>query len=293
MRFNCLSVHLNKQKTEAIMNRTYSPVALVVDDDPNVIKRVRRGFLEDTGLGILHTTDLKTAKRYLDEDDLKIDFLLTDLGFAMHESADDDELDNGLDLIRYSAKRRPDNPSWVYSALADDPFFRTRAREMELEIEEWFPKLGGPVPWPKVERDFLLKKLKRGDEDLTKLASDANIDLRAPEMSEVMADRFLKVIRLPRRTYLTELPEPWSALKPIEAWVVQEGKDLHVASAPQLGIIANAQGSNVDEALDGLRDLIAKEAANLLDPKKRLRGYAEFVRGKLREFVAKTQPLAA
>lgn len=281
------------------MRRTYSPVALVVDDDPNVIVRVTRGFLEDTGLGVLNATDLKTAKRYLDAEDLKIDFLLTDLGFAMHKSANEDELHDGLDLIKYAATKRPDNPNWVLSALADDPPYRERARVLGLEIEEWFPKFPDcsvprtwSQPWAKVERDFLLKVLKR-EKDFRKLATDADLDLLAPVADDAVADKILRSIRLPRLTYITYLPEPWSARKPIEALVIEDEKGMHIASAPQLGIIANAQGGNADEALENLRDLIAKEAAELFDPNKRLLGYADYVSEKLKEFVKKSQPLAA
>lgn len=279
------------------MNRTYSPVALVVDDDPNMVGRVERGFLEQTSLGVLQAYDLRTAASYLCNPDLKIDVLLTDIGFEGNTKADELDLHDGLDLIEYALSKRPDMPHWVLSVNADQPHNRNRAEGRKLPISGWFSKFAvaphsSALPWAIVERSYLVNTLKR-DKDFRDRAKEAGIDIREVRseiVDEAVAENIRKAIVFSRLTYVTRLPDGYEVIRPIEALILKVDEHLHQASAQQIGLVAHAEGGTAEEAIENLGRLIVDETAILGQSKDQLAGYAAHVKEMLDLFVIAPSP---
>ena len=238
------------------MKRMYSPVALIVEDDTFAARHFHRGFLQDTSLGVLEANDLKTAYRYLHNPSLRIDVVVADVGFQKDTKYLEHNLNDGLDLIEEAMKIRPDLENYVLSIDAGDPLYHKRAKEKNLPIADWLEKCGvaaSPylLPWVKVERACLVKTLKR-DRDFRDRAKAAGIDVRDLASDEAIAEKVRKALVLPRLTYLRQLPEDCQILLPIEVLCVQEGDESYRASAPHIGLITEAIGESVDDALENL-----------------------------------------
>jgi CheY-like chemotaxis protein len=287
LKSNFQSARRIEYEAEAFMNPLYAPVVLVVDDDPNVLVRLRRGFLEDTTMGVLTAGDLTSAASFLADRSLKIDALVTDLGSSF-QSGPDSDLRDGLDLVDYAARIRPEIPIWILSAVADDGAYQDRARTRLLPIQAWFAKFGGlQVPWKAIEPKCWFRALMgnlmggEGEASILDLAMTAGIDLRSVEADAALVKQIRKTLHPIRRTYLTNLPEPFSAIKPIVALVREEEEGVHLASAPDLGFIAHAQGADAEEAMETLSCLIVAETEFLLKQARPVSGYAAYVREKL------------
>jgi hypothetical protein len=263
----------------------YSPVALIIDDDPVMAGRVRKGFLSETSLGVLEAHDLTTAYIYIKDQELKIDVVVTDLGFVGANRDPDNNLNDGLDFIAEVSKYRPDSESYVLSVNSDNSVLHQDAEERKLSIAAWFPKLGGTAkPWREVELACLVKTLKRSA-NLREHAREQGIDLRDYASDESIADKVRNSLTLPRITYLPQLPEEYEIIRPIEVLCVSEGSAGVRASAPYIGLIAEATGEDVEEAMENLADLIVQEIHFFEEQETEPIGYAAHVRDMLQRFV--------
>lgn len=261
---------------------TYSPVVLVIEDDPPYADYICRGFLEETSVGVLLARDLKESRRYVDEKDVKFDAVLADLYFV--DGADDaeHELYDGVDILAYCKRARPKAIPYVMSVLSDRPVYHEEADKEGIEVRRWFskelyPKRHERSPWATMERHFIQARAKLDDEVTNELRS--------------------KIIPT-RRTYMRELllegeETRLTVLKPIEVICSQEHDadeetGLRVeASAPRLGLLVPGVGGSVEEALADLAVVIADHVEQFSAmPDGSLVGYAALVNQRLQEHVA-------
>lgn len=266
------------------MNKTHSPVALVIDDDGAIIQRMRNGFLQDTSMGVLVADNLRTAVDFLTDMSVQIDALVVDLHFApptQHES-----LQDGIDLLELSKKHRPNLPSYMLSVDAGDETVRDRCADRHLRVSDFFPKLGpyrdAIPPWLAVEKACLSQSFKK-DGGLRKVMEREGIELRdLVEENDIAAK--VRQLYLPRLTYLLDVPG-YHVKKPIEVVCVSEKDGSSTASAIQIGLMTDGEGNNAIEALDDLATLIAAEAnlfsAELEEPL----GYGAYVKKRLDHFL--------
>ncbi|OYW73286.1 MAG: hypothetical protein B7Z37_22060 [Verrucomicrobia bacterium 12-59-8] len=267
---------------------TYSPVGLVVDDKPDIFRRVLRAVLENTSLGVLFASDLKTAAAYVKDASIKFDFLVTDFGFAREFQHRSQDLIDGLDLAELLKKHRPNAPVWVYSSDVDDKVFQERARKKKVEIEEWLFKPASRAfndSWIGIERKCLMKTLQRSEELRTVVAKEADVEIAAGPLDTEIIERIRTRIHFPRQTYLTQLPDNYKVIHPIEVQLLQREQGMHVASTPNLGLIVKVEAATPKEALDKMSETIVEEFSALKEKEGQLVGYAEYVLGKLKESI--------
>ncbi len=264
------------------MNRTYAPVALVIDDDPAVINRMKTGFIEDTSMGVLVANNLKDANSFLRDKSVKIDALITDLNFTPGTQAG--HLVSGIDILEISKKFRPDIPQYVLSVDAEEERIKNECDEKRLRVEEFFPKLGSTQPrkpWETVERACLAKTVKTNQ--MVRENMEANgIDTRNL-VDEVEIFEAMRRLPMARLTYLLEVPG-FRVKKPIEVLCVKDG-DLYRASAIQIGLITDGEGADTADAIEALAKLIAEEADFDATQKGTAAGYAAHVQKMLRQFI--------
>lgn len=269
------------------MTRMYAPVALVIDDDPFAAGRVHREFLTKTSLGVLEARDLETAYRFIRDPNLKIDVVVTDVGFTPETRYEDDhlELHDGLDFIAQVERLRPDLESYILSVLVKAKAYHDRATKEGLRIAAWVDKLDSADVYRDVERACMVKALKR-DSEFRDSARAAGVDVRDFASDEAIADRIRNTLVLPRLTYLRRLPTPFEISQPIEVLCVKETDDeCYRASAPHIGLITDATGDTVQDALDKLGDLIVAEFEFFEQATHAVVGYAAHVRDMLGMFV--------
>ncbi|MFD0894265.1 response regulator [Luteolibacter ambystomatis] len=270
------------------MNETYSPVALIVDDDEAVVARLSRNFLRETSMGVLVAQTLSEAADLIENDDVRIDALVMDLNFREGTRDDSRDLRDGLDFIQFAQKARQEVPTAVVSVEGDDADRKTQAQRMKIRVNSWHPKLGqqpGPLsPWATVERACLTKTLKT-DRDFRSRLKQLGIEVQDLLTDEAIAEKVRKVVRFPRLTYLTNLGSDFEAIRPIEVICSQVGKGRYSASAIQIGMLTSGEGENLDEAVEDLAGILVEEAKLYLSGDYEPMGYAAKVRDNLLSFL--------
>ncbi len=267
------------------MKRTYSPVALVIDDEQPVIQRLQDGFLKDTALGVLVAEDLVTAGNYLEDPTIKIDAVVTDLNFPIRFRDKRRNLANGLDLLELSKIHRPNVPKYIYSVDAEDDSVRRNCEEQDLAVEGYFPKLGeNSKPWVEVERACLSKRLKKSREFRQEMEQQG-VQVRDLVGENDIVDTVRTRINLPRLTYLRDLGPKFTVIKPIEVLCVKDEDDCFRASALQIGLITDGEGPTTERALESLAELICAEMELCQREGSQLVGYAAHVCEMLSQFV--------
>jgi len=273
------------------MNPTYSPVALIVDDDPIVVKRLSREFLRETSMGVLPAYDLRRAANLLADPSVRIDALVTDLNFAGNTRDDANQLSDGIDLVKFAEHERPEAPAFVVSIEADDQVHRQRAKSLKAKVEGWHMKIPRPgvVPpalslWATAERACLSNVLRK-DPDFRARLKDLKIDVRDLLDDNAIAEKVRGVMKFPRLTYITELGDEFEVLKPIEVMCARVEKNRYSAGAIQIGVLTTGEGENLDEAVKELGQMLVAEAKFLFGETQSPAGFAAIVKKNMREFL--------
>ena len=243
-----------------------TPVAMLVDDDPTTVQRLRRKFLRETCLGVLYAETLAEARVLLGDARLRIDAVVTDLGFRESAQDEDSGVFDGLDLLTTAKTLRPNAPQYVISVLADDEAEKDKARRLKLNVVGWYQKLnegkGASPPWGVIGED-VMQRLGNSSEQR--------------EMT--------------RTTYLQSLRDGFTVHRPIPVIIdkiteYDAGEPEYHASAPELGLLsAEGWGYSPDEAVEDLAETIADEAAGLGGASE-LVGYALFIQRRLSAYVS-------
>jgi CheY-like chemotaxis protein len=270
------------------MNRSYSPVALIVDDDEAVVRRISRNFLRETSMGVLQAHTLGQAAELIEDHNIRIDALVTDLNFSGDTRDESRDLHEGLELIQFIEKNRPEVPSVVVSVEGDEASKHTRAKEMGIHVRKWYQKLGpmtGPLtPWATVERECLANALKK-DRDFRARLKELGIEVRDLLSDEAIAEKVRSVVKFPRLTYLTDVGNDFEVVTPIEVICSRENKQRYSASAIQIGMATCGEGENLDEAVKDLAVMLAAEAKLFQDEAHEPRGFAAIVKKNLGLFL--------
>jgi len=270
------------------MNHSYSPVALIVDDDEAVVKRIERNFLRETSIGVISANSLRRAADLISDKSIRIDALVADLNFSAGTRDQGRELHDGLELIQFAEKNRPEISSVVLSVEGDDAVRHRRAKELGLHVHRWFPKLsppGGPLsPWATVERACLTNALRK-DRDFRDRCKELKIEVRDLLSDEAIAEKVRHVVRFPRLSYLTDVGEDFEVVKPIEVLCMKADENRYTASAIQIGMATSAEGESLDEAINELRAMLAAEMKHLTAEKQEPTGYAAHVKKMLKIFL--------
>lgn len=273
--------------------RTFAPTVLLVDDDPAVLDIFGRRFHEHTSLGIMKMKNLGDAYNFLMQEQHTMDALLADISFVPETQDDEHQLYDGLDLIGLSQKRFPDMPRYVCSVYGQDKIYLDRAKELNLVIVNWFPKLAmdqsvEDSPWNRIERDIYYNTLK-ANANLLEQAEQAGINSASLDNNAVL-DWIRTSIRPCRQTYFQQFGRGqtgYRVIKPIKV-ICEEMEDGQVsAEAPALGLLLPGMGGNVDDALANLGELIIEQYEEFLSVgRDQLVGYAAKVFERIEEHVA-------
>ncbi len=255
------------------MSSTYAPAVLIVDDDPAITRYMRQQFHAATSVGVLVANDLGEAKRILDDPEISIDAIISDLNFAAANQAPESGLNDGLDILQYSKAQRNELRRYVLSFFADRPQEHDRAEEQHLDIKRWLPKMyyadrsDPKTPWAILEEDLVNDRMA-----LDSLESPALI-----------------------RTYIQSLADGSVECKmPIEVVCTRDEKGNFRSRAVSNGAFQDGVGATVDESIHDLehnilqyfrsqrtfeastrrharvvRDELEKEALDQLEKKKR------------------------
>ena len=263
----------------------------VIDDDAVVLRRCRREYLQGTSLGVLTAEDLKTAVHYLEEG-LPVGAVLADLNFRPETQYQERDLHNGLDLLAYIRKIRPEVPLYVMSMDAGDKGLQQMAHDQKVPIRDWYDKLAPrgsrSSPWARMERDLIVQALK----------AESSFQARAAELGESavdlindekVAEKVRDIFNYPRLTYLQQLPanSPYALAKPLEVHCWQEDARFRVA-APRVPLLMDVYGYDVVHAIDNLSEAIVseKKALDAAKNEGQLAGYALYLHQQLGEYLA-------
>jgi hypothetical protein len=250
-------------------NLTYWPCILIVDDDRACTDFLRERFHRHTSVGVVVANTLKEGRKLLDDENIRIDAMVADLFFD--DGTDDAafQLFDGVDLVDYGISKRPKLTPYVMSFFCDKDDFRNKAKNKNIDLENWYPKLWQPgdhpdAIWSKVEQDLIKSRV----------AEDTDATLRG-----------VRKLRLPHRTYLQEFPRgeaEYVLVEPIEVLcrcekVAEGGEEAitYYAAAWRLGLIQEGQGVSVESALEDLGTVVADQVRAFRDiDRKKLGVYA-------------------
>lgn len=259
---------------------SYAPSVLLVEDDLPAREYLTQRFYEETSLGVVVAKDLTEARELIDSADVQVDAIFADLYFDVGTDDPADDLRDGIDVLSYGVTKRPAILGYVNSYWADRQEYVEKAARLQLPIRDWFhkqPLMPGDAssPWAQVERDLIALRLTR----------ESKINPALPSLT-VVTEAIRRQLCPIRRTYIQDLADDsFRVLKPIEvlAWCGEDGV-VH-ASAPKLGLLTDASGDSLPEALERLCQLIAEHKHDLDEKAESLAGYAAFVKGRLDMFV--------
>lgn len=270
-----------------MIQHTFSPTVLIVDDDPAVLDIARQEFYQHTSLGVVVMDNLCDARKLIDEKRVHFNAVMADLSIMPDKRDPMHNLHDGIDFLAYIAEKETnDIPKYVLSVYNDVPSYRDRSKSRNLVIEAWFPKLvfgtgdsDAEAPWHQIERELFRRRLEENPA-LSELLDDED---RSPKS---FSDAVRKKIRPIVRTYLQELSDPYKVILPIEV-VCRNEDDTWMADALQLGLLQAGVGETMEEALENLGDLIAEQYQTFqeADPGE-IEGYAAKVFETFKEYVA-------
>lgn len=134
---------------------------LIVDDDDSVTQYVADKVHAETVLTSITATTLHHARSLIEDKNVEIDAVLTDVSFAKETSNEPTQLLDGLDLLDLAHRQRPEVKLYVLSVWTERDNLRQRARELGIPVLAWFHKMyypagaGEDVPWKVIEKDLL------------------------------------------------------------------------------------------------------------------------------------------
>jgi CheY-like chemotaxis protein len=166
------------------------PIVLIVEDDPFVRRRVVRLFHSETSLGVIEADGISRAAEWIEDKHAHFDAILCDLTFTKDKQDPNRNLGDGIDLIKYAVCLRPTVRSYVLSVTADDNWERKRAKQLNLNISGWYPKLA-PSPsetfWSQIEADLLLPSEGEMPTTITSTQESSNVSARPFEFDVFLA----------------------------------------------------------------------------------------------------------
>lgn len=257
----------------------YCPTVLIVDDDKGFTEYWRKMFHDETSVGVVVANSLDEGRRLVSEVNLPIDGIVADMFFDYGTDDPDYELFDGLDLLDYSQRERPDTRRYVLSFYAVDDHYRERAKQRGIGVERWFekkwqPAPDSPLPWVEVELDLMKRRLAPVD-------PEATIEERTKHAQQLAP--------LPMRTYLQSLGPHEQRLRivqPIEVICMKEKNGTVRATAQRLALLQEARGMSVEDALAELQTIIRDHVELFLEePDETVVGYAKRVKENLNTFI--------
>lgn len=239
-----------------------SPTVLVVDDDPNIIRRFQRSFMAETSLGVAAVRSLAQAKKLVDNRKIHFDAIVADLGFDPGMQSHADGLYTGIDLLALAYKTRPEADQYVISVFADEPGYKKHAADEKLPIIEWYEKLsvGESKPWEEIEANLFKKRIAK-NKTWREALSPTDLEKVADVRSFIR-----EAINPMTRNYLTimsDADEEFEIINPIEV-IGQTDGDTFIATALNIGLTQSGVGDDFSEAMMELQELILSHYENLI-----------------------------
>jgi hypothetical protein len=270
--------------------QTHSPAVLVIDDDRAITGYIRKSFHNDTSIGVLVANDLPAARKLLDAKEIKIDAVLADIFFDKGTNDPDNNLLDGIDILRYSTEKRPNAEKYVISVWANREQERAKTTKERIDIKEWFhkmfydPREPCKTPWAVIERNLIKKRLA---EDATLAERVRHIGAELPDSLESVSE-YARALRFPLRTYIQTVDsDSYVVKKPIEVICLEDSDGQIQAHALGVGLLVGGHGETVEEAVEELAQFILDQAEALAnEPAECLRGYAALVKDRLASYVS-------
>lgn len=273
---------------------TFWPTVLIVDDDPAATRYYRERFQEDVGVGVAVARSLREGKVLLDNQDIHIDALISDLYFEYPTDDPENGLFDGIDLMRYSEQVRPKVPVFALSFFAERSSHHQRARELKVNVRRWLPKtwLRGEdedTLCTAVQRDLVASRLENDVQARKRLAA-VGIELTEHVDMGVVSECIARMV-WPMRTYLQDLGvEDLCVQTPIEVVCVRDADGTVLSSAPRLGLLLDGEGESVEESLTHLASIIATQKRDFdEEPERNIVGYARLVKDRLNSCVSRRE----
>jgi hypothetical protein len=233
------------------------PVVLIIDQSLGWTGYLRTRFHEETSVGVLVANDLTLAKNLLDQDDININAMITELFFEEQNCAPDLGLWDGVDMLLYCKQRRPSVNVYVLSFFADSKEYRQRTESSKLDPGTWLHKMVFPpgsilTPWAHVERDLIKPRIERFAREAKQLGWAI-----PPDVDE-FTDIVRKSIRIEIRTYIQSIRlQNLTLKKPIEVICSRNEDDSFRARARKIGLFLDGVGETVEEALEDLELILS------------------------------------
>jgi CheY-like chemotaxis protein len=131
---------------------------LVVEDDQYMRRRIMRMFHDETSLRVIEAASIVDAADLLEDAHSRFDAVLCDIGFPSEARDFRRNLNDGLDLLVFAQRVRPDLRLYVLSVNSDEAVERDRAQHLGVSILGWFPKLalGSSLErfWSQIEKQL-------------------------------------------------------------------------------------------------------------------------------------------
>jgi hypothetical protein len=145
-----------------ITNRVISLVVLFVDDDTTACDFYESRFRSQTSLDIITANSLYKAKRIIENREINIDAVISDIYFNEYSSNIENEINDGIDFLRYVSENRLHISKYVLSYWHDRDIERKNALDKGVVVERWFPKVPQrpddlKSPWVIIEKDLMTK----------------------------------------------------------------------------------------------------------------------------------------
>ena len=275
------------------MEKMRTPIILLVEDDSSYCQYFEKKFLEDTKLGLLIADDLGVAQTYLDQKDIPIDAIVSDIIIEGKKSEMANDMVDGFSILAYAKKKRPKTIQYIHSFWCENQGYKHRATKLKLNIAKWIPKVGHRAsenPWHDIERDVIRQKIL-ADAGLRRAVSAHGLDLTDSKAEAGAAELVREVIELDyRRAFIQSLPtKEFKLIKPIEVLCEEDDSDgkIFSVSAWRIGLITRGVGYTLKEAIDNLASIIAGELEIYYRKKNKnqYQGYAKIVRDRLFDHV--------
>lgn len=268
------------------MNQTsFLPSVLLVDDDSGFTDYLKQNFHEEASLGVLIANTLSQARKILNNKKIQIDAIVSDLFFEEGYTDRKHKLLDGIDLLNYGQKKRPEIDRYVCSIWSERDSERKKAEELNVDIKLWMnkmfydPKKRDWTPWGQVLQDQVLKRSKTDVKLKDQIEKEC--DLESKELNGVT--KCVEKLKLPMRTFIQDLNDNKFVVKtPIPVLCYKDADSNIYSTTLNIGLNAEGHGDTVDDALDDLAETI-KDQYELLheEPEKNLIGFAKMTKERL------------
>jgi CheY-like chemotaxis protein len=270
--------------------QTFLPTVLIIDDDSGITSYLRENFHDETPLGVLVANTMREAKILLETEDLPINVIVADLFFETATRDKENELYDGIDILKLAKEIRPDATQYILSIWSERDFERKKAEALGLEVKEWFAKMFYPQsaqkrpPWLQIYHDQLTKQLKH-NEALYELFKEKGLS-QGDKFDAIMA--LFNETTTPKTTFLQELNDSRYVLqKPIRVYWSVEDDEEFVVKDLSIGLPTEGLEETLDGALEDLATQIVSEKEMLDDESENLQGFAQLVKKRLDSHIAK------